>query len=153
MFQQQTMAQARWIIVLAVLLALAGGVFGIPAYAAEEGVVSINPAGISVMPPSEKVGVVLGAEDIMPTFTALSRTTLRPKQSQKTATLTVYGRDLSSADTFKLGKRTLAAKRLSSTKVRLTIPLRKFSSRTYNLSLYHNGLLVSSKRVFVIKAK
>lgn len=107
------------------------------------------------VPPTQNTnqssGIVAGEEDAIPKITRLSRSTLKPPKLSGQSTITVYGTDFSREDIFKLNSLTISRRYINSSKVRVTIPFSKLKYKTYTLRLYHDGVVVSSKKLAINK--
>ncbi|MFH1235904.1 MAG: hypothetical protein V1685_03115 [Parcubacteria group bacterium] len=100
---------------------------------------------------SPTISTILGDEDVEPKITSLSHSILKPSKLKGQTTITVYGKDFSRSDVFKLNTLTLSRKFMSSSKVNVTIPYSKLRYKTYTLRLYHEGVSVSSKKLVIKK--
>lgn len=107
------------------------------------------------VPPTQNTnqssGVIAGEEDVIPKITRLSRSTLRPPKLSSQTTITVYGKDFSRDDIFKLNSLKISRRYINSSKVRVTVPYSKLKYKTYTLRLYHDGVVVSSKKLTIKK--
>lgn len=118
-----------------------------------DGAITGGPARVSISPPAEIVGKVLGTVDTIPTMSSLSRTVIRVRSLRGTTTVTVRGADMSASDVFRINGIVLKKTLVNSTTARITILLAKLSYTTYTLRLYHNKVLVAGKHVTIAKRR
>ena len=107
------------------------------------------PVVIETTPSIPAASIVTSVPDTTPKITRLSRTILKQTELKGQTTITVYGKNFSRSDVFKLNTMKLSRRYISSTKVSVTIPFSKLQYKTYTLRLYHGGVSVGSKKLVI----
>lgn len=107
----------------------------------------ISPTAIVAGPNSR----VAGAKDVAPKMRNVSSSRL--VRSSLPVTISVTGTNFSPDDTFKLNRRPVSRRFISTRKVHLTIPVSGLAYKSYALRLIHQGQEVDRKKLSVVRSK